>query len=479
MFFAISAPLREIFKNKCIEYMAFLLYNTIMLIAKIALGLVGLGVVVFVHELGHFLMAHLAGIDVEAFSIGWGNPILKKKIKNVEYRLGMFPVGGYCKLRGDNEFKEAWENNASGIEPVKGTFYGASPWGRMLTAFGGPLFNVLFAVLVLSCIWGIGFEVQTLDNRIVLASEFDSNASYPADDAGFKTGDRIIEVNGRKTQYFHEVQENIAVNPDRLLPVTVEREGLTLNLFVRPNLDKSTGAGKIGVYFWSDPLIADLIPDSDAAIAGLLPGDRIIRVNGQDINNTIDIMKAVEHGSGIAEFDIIRDGAESSVNIVLSQSENTALGIVWPRLQFKTPVLSPPAALVKGASESWKSLVLSLRSLSLLFKGIELTEAVSGPVRITYMVGDIAAEGFGRSFGAGLRSMADFLALISIALCVMNLLPLPVLDGGLIILSAVELIRRKPIHPKAIKVFQTAGVVIIFGLMLFAVFGDILYLTRR
>jgi regulator of sigma E protease len=135
--------------------------------------------------------------------------------------------------------------------------------------------------------------------------------------------------------------------------------------------------------------------------------------------------------------------------------------------------------VAKGVAESWKTLVISLRSLSLLFKGIELTEAVSGPVRITYMVGDIAAEGFGQSFASGLRSMADFLALISIALCVMNLLPLPVLDGGMIILAAVEWVRRRPIHPRAIRVFQTVGVVLISGLMVFALFGDIMYLTRR
>jgi regulator of sigma E protease len=302
---------------------------------------------------------------------------------------------------------------------------------------------------------------------------------YPADEAGFKTGDRIIEVNGKKTGYFHEVQENIATNPGRLLPITVERGGQVVRLNVKPDLDKSTGAGKIGVYFWSDPVVASVVPDSGAAIAGLLPGDRITHINGEAIPQSIDIMKALETKPAVIEIDYIRNGLESRENIVLSHSDGSSFGVIWPRLQYKTPVLSPPAALAKGASESWKTLVISLRSFGLLFKGIDLTEAVSGPVRITYMVGDIAAEGFGHSIGAGLRSMADFLALISIALCVMNLLPLPILDGGLIILSIVELLRRKPIHPRAIRAFQTVGVVLIFGLMVFAVFGDILYLSRR
>ena len=448
-----------------------------MVAVKIALGLLGLGIVVFIHELGHFLAARLVGIDVEAFSIGWGNPILKKKIGDVEYRLGMFPLGGYCKMRGDNEFKEAWENRASGIEPVKGTFYGTSPLRRIVVCFAGPLFNLLFAVLILSLIWGIGFEVNTLDSRIVLASDVSADATFPADAAGFKTGDRIIEVNGRKTNYYHEVQQNIATNPDKLLPVTVDRGGETISLLVKPDLDKSTGAGRIGVYFWADPLVDEIVGGSDAAIAGLLPGDLIIRVNGETITHTIDFMKAVDSSPPVAKIDYIRDGAEQTAELVLSA--DGSLGIIWPRVQYRTPSLSPPGALAKGVSEGWNTLLVSLKSLTLLFKGIDVTEAVSGPVRITYMVGDVAAEGFGQSFGTGLRSLADFIALISIALCVMNLLPLPVLDGGQIILFTVEIIRRKPLHPRAIGVFQTLGVVLICGLMLFALFGDILYLSRR
>jgi regulator of sigma E protease len=449
-----------------------------MIIAKIALGLFGLGIVVFVHELGHFLAARLVGIDVEAFSIGWGNPFFKKKIGGVEYRLGIFPVGGYCKMRGENEFNEAWEKHQSGVESVKGTYFGASPMARILVSFSGPFFNVIFAALVLATIWGMGFEVQTLDNKVVLASEV-GDGVYPADQAGLKTGDRIIEVNGRKTSYFHEVQENIAINPGKELPMTIDRHGDIIHLTIRPELDKSSGAGKIGVYFWTDPVIAGIVADSDAAIAGFLPGDRIIRVNGDTITNTIDFMKALEAYSAFATIDYIRDGTERSAEILLTQAGESKLGIMWPRVTYRAPSLSPPAALVKGVQESWKTLVLSLRSLSLLFKGIELTEAVSGPIRITYMVGDIATEGFGRSFGTGVRSMADFLALISIALCVMNLLPLPILDGGMIILCLVEMVRRKPLHPRAIGAFQTVGIVLICGLMIFAVFGDVLYLARR
>jgi len=155
------------------------------------------------------------------------------------------------------------------------------------------------------------------------------------------------------------------------------------------------------------------------------------------------------------------------------------LGIAWQAVRYQNPSLSPPLALVRGVSETWHIFTTSVRSLSLLFRGVDLTSAVSGPVRITYMVGDVAVEGFAHSFFAGLSSLAHFLALISIALCIMNLLPLPILDGGMIVLFLIEGVRKKPPHPRFISAFQTVGVVLIAGLMVFALFGDILYLTGR
>jgi regulator of sigma E protease len=452
-----------------------------MLVIKILLGLVGLGVVVFVHELGHFLAARLVGIDVEAFSLGWGRPILKKKVGTVEYRLGMFPIGGYCKMSGEHEFQAAYENKAHAIPPVQGTFYGATPLQRIVVSFAGPFFNLLFAILVFSVIWGIGFEVNTLDNRIVLVKDINPEETYPADQAGLQTGDRIIDINGKPVTNYHDIQELIATNPEKSLPIQVQRGGEVVDLTVRPDLDKSTGAGKIGVYFWSEPVISAVAEGSPAAIAGLQAGDRITRINGEDFSYTVALFRILRSQPPVLRVDYQRNGSPRQTDLVLSYTDAGAadIGISYQSIQFHTPRFSPLGALAKGARETAKTFALSVKSFGLLFRGVDLTKAVSGPVRITYMVGDVATEGFGQSFGAGISSMANFLALISIALCIMNLLPLPVLDGGLIILFIVEIIKRKPLHPRFISAFQTVGVVLIFGLMLFAVFGDILFLTRR
>ena len=452
-----------------------------MLIYKILLGFLGLGIVVFVHELGHFLAARWMGIGVEAFSIGWGKPILKKKIGDVEYRLGLFPLGGYCKMKGENELEDIYKNKREGIEAEKDSYFGVSPFRRIVTCAAGPLFNLLFAVLVLSVIWGIGFEVNTLSNRIVLVSDIVPESVNPADLAGLKTGDRILEIKGIKTETFHDIQEIIAVNPGHDLSMLVERNGAELNFSVKPVMEKSTGAGKVGIYFWTDPLIEKITGGSPAEIAGLESGDKIVKVNGAALPHTMALVKILDEKPPVLNIEYIRGGRTFTTTLIPIHTEagTKDIGIIWKAVRYHTPRLSPPFALAKGAAEAWKTFTVSLKSLSLLFKGVDLTKAVSGPVRITYMVGDIAAEGFTQSFGAGISSMASFLCLISIALCIMNLLPLPVLDGGMILLFLIEGICRKPLHPRFISVFQTVGVILIAGLMLFAVFGDILYLARR
>jgi len=449
------------------------------IIANIALGLLGLGLLVFIHELGHFIAARLVGIEVEAFSIGWGKPILKKKAGGVEYRLGMFPVGGYCKMRGGEELKEALEKNADGIEPAQGSYYAASPLRRIAVCAAGPLFNLALAVALLSVVFGAGFEFGTFENRVVLASDLEPGASFPADEAGIMTGDRIIEINGRQVSYWHEIQEAISRNPERRVSVTVERQGEAINFSAVTDVNRSTGAGMLGVSPWIDAVIAEVEPGSAADAAGLMPGDRIARINGREVANSTDVRRIMEEGPEGAAIDFVRGGDEGSAELAALQPGGR-LGITWATVQYRSPPLSPPAALASGVVGARDTLALSLRGFSLLFRGrVNPAEALSGPVGITYIMGGVATAGFERSLVAGLSSMAEILAIISIAICIMNLLPLPILDGGQIVLYLVELARRKPVRPKTLQVFQTAGAALIIGLMLFALFGDIMFLGER
>ena len=451
------------------------------MILKILFGLFGLGIVVFIHELGHFLAARAVGIDVEAFSIGWGKPLLKKKIGKVEYRIGAFPIGGYCAMKGEAEFRDALLREKKEIPREKGTFYGAHPLRRIIVAFAGPASNALFAVLVLTFVWGIGFQVRTLGNKIVLASDIESGLSYPADEAGLRTGDEIVEIDGEPVSNYQEIQDAIAPRADHKLQVVALRGGERISFELVPKLDVATGAGKIGVYFWTDPLVDKVTPGGAAAIAGVRPGDRIVALNGAPVPYTALIGSLLKDKPTTAKLELRRGEAIVQTELVLSWDEEgpSDLGIQFRTLEFRTPRLSPPAALAKGSREAWRTFTLSLGSLGLLFRGVDLTKAVSGPVRITYMVGDVAAESFGQGIGAGISAVASFLALLSIALCLMNLLPLPALDGGLILLFLFEALSRKPLKPKFVYAFQLTGTAIIFGLLLFSVFGDILFLFGR
>ncbi len=451
------------------------------MIARILIGLFGLGIVVFVHELGHFIAARLAGIQVEAFSIGWGKPIWAKRVGTVEYRIGALPFGGYCKMKGEAEFQEALAQRKDSIAREEGSFYGSHPLKRIGVAFAGPLFNAVFAVLVLSAVWGCGIEMRTLGNRVILASEVESTAAYPADAAGIRTGDRIVEIDGKKVSNFQEIQEGIAPFAGKELEIGIERDGLRMTVSVVPKLDPASGAGKIGVYFWNDPIVESVSKGSPAAIAGLRAGDRIIEANGAAVENTVGITKALSSRPNMLSLTIERNGVRQDKTLVLSWAENGSVdtGIEFGSLRIRTPKLSLPAALAKGGEETVKTFVLSIRSMALLFKGVDLTKAVSGPVRITYMVGEIATEGFGDGVGAGISAVANFLALLSVALFIMNLLPIPALDGGLIVLFLVELLRGKPLKPKTVYRFQLIGSAIVFGLLLFSLFGDILFLIGK
>jgi regulator of sigma E protease len=483
---------RSLDKIVCYEYLIYDKENGLVeaimgTVGKILLGLVGLGVVVFVHELGHFIAARSVGIEVTAFALGWGKTILKKTFGKTEYRLALFPIGGYCKMRGEDDFQEAYDEKAKTISASPGSYYAAAPWRRIIVSVAGPLFNMIFAVLVLSIIYGVGFNVSTLENRIILSSDVDgpSETLWPAEAAGLETGDRIIAIDGKATDNSNAVQLAVVPNAERELDLTVERDGQILSFSLEPLLDKSTGAGKIGVYFWTDPLLSGVVPDSPAAKAGLQSGDRIISVNGRAIPYTAALNTVLASRPGTLDITYERNGQTLQTKltplytVAEDGSQTVDIGISYQTISYHTPNYGFFGSLAKGAAETWQLFTVSVQSFALLFKGVDLTQAVSGPVRITFMVGEAASEGFSESFGLGILSMAEFLALISIALGITNLLPLPVLDGGSVVLFFVEMLRRRPLSPRGLYAFQMVGVVLIAGLLLFAVFGDILFLVRR
>ncbi len=447
----------------------------------ILLGLIGLSIVVIVHEFGHFVIARSLGVDVEAFSIGWGPPLFKHRGKKTEWRIGVLPIGGYCKLKGEDGFRTALEQKLDFIPTDKGSFYSAHPMKRIAIAIAGPAFNMLFAVLVFVIVVAIGITIQTAPNRIVLASEaggmMKGDGPNPADIAGLKTGDFIKAIDGRTIRDYSDLQEIIAGNPEKALSVEVLRDGVVQNLVLTPRLDPNSGAGVIGVYAWVDPVIASVKDESPAAIADIRPGDTIVEANGKTIRNTVDLMNVFKDANGPVDLVLTRDTKTVSATIVAKSLEETGIGFVGVTRTDKAQSL--PEALSRGAKETISTFSLTVKSIGLLFRGVNVFKAVSGPARITYLIGSAASEQIKADGLAGLVPVFSFLAFLSVSLAIMNLLPLPVLDGGLILVFIIEILRRKPLTAKSLYRYQFIGAAFVLVLFVVATMSDIFFFAGK
>ncbi|MBO7485906.1 MAG: RIP metalloprotease RseP [Spirochaetaceae bacterium] len=443
----------------------------------IILGIIALSVIIIFHEFGHFIAAKLCKIEVDAFSLGMGPVLLHKKIRGTDFRLSLVPLGGYCALKGENAFQNAIDADLSEIPKEKGTFY-ENPLKRILIAFSGPFANVVFSVIAYFFIALIGYSYQTTGTKIILANEIYPEISSAAEQAGLRTGDEITAINGKTVDNFQEMYTIIATNPNKQMDFEVLRNNQTYHFLLTPQLEKSTGAGKIGVLSWTDPVIAEIPPDSDAAKAGLKLNDIIKKADNIEITNTADFMKAIENKRNVA-LTVERNGNLIELNLPINYNQDNGgyiTGISFPYKTVEVKANSIFSALTSGFKETGENIAVTIKTLKLLFSGIDLTNAVSGPVRITLMLGDTAKAGFSAGLAEGIVSVLSFLAIISISLFIMNLLPLPILDGGLILFAFIEFVRGKGLKPKTIYQFQKIGIVLIALLFIFAFSGDLRYL---
>jgi regulator of sigma E protease len=450
------------------------------------LGLLGLGLVVIVHELGHLVAAKASGVEVEIFSVGWGPRIASFTRGKTEWRISAFPIGGFCKMKGEDAFRKALEDKASAIPRDSGSFYGTSPWRRIAIALSGPFANLVFAIIVFTLVFAIGYTVPTTSNRIVLASEYSLDASakkgsYPADAAGLKSGDRIVSADGKPIVDYSDIQEFVALNADRPVRLGIERGGILLSITITPAMDRETGAGRIGIFSWIEPEVESVVAGGAAAIAGVEAGDRIIAVDGTPIPHAIAALALLASKPERAVFSLDRGGRRIEALLVLSWNDSGAsnLGIGFKTQPKTIKATSFGSSIASGLAETWKTFSVSIKGLGLLFKGVDLFKAVSGPARITYMVGKSATEGFQSAGSGGIALPFNFLAFLSIGLFIMNLLPIPALDGGLIAIALLELLRRKPLKPLTVYRYQFVGSAMILAIFVFATIGDVLFFAAH
>ncbi len=450
-------------------------------------GIPALGIIVFVHELGHFLAAKASGIGVEVFSLGWGKRLWGFTRGSTVYQIAWFPIGGYCKMKGEMLRGDMSAESAAAMRAEPGSFLAAPPWRRIVVAVAGPASNFVFAVLVLTLIWWLGFRIHSTDSRIVLASQYyPTLAGSPADKAGLETGDRVLAIDGRPIQSFWEISETVRRSPGRALALTVDRAGGRIALRIVPERDAETRLGRIGVYAWVEPRVGHVDPGSPSDRAGLQAGDLITAVNDKPVPYDVAFYAVLEEhfaaGAQPATIAYHRGGEQRTTTLDRGGAAAGAIdiGLTFAQKVYRSPRLGLGDALVTGVQRTGEIVSMSVAGLRQLLhmQNRRLDDVVAGPIRITRMVGEATVSGFRLGVGEGFVAFFQFVALLSIAIAIMNLLPLPALDGGLIVISAAEAVSRRQLGPRLLWRFQIIGTIVVFGLIFLAVASDILSMGR-
>lgn len=440
---------------------------------KIALGILGLSVLVVVHEFGHFIAARAVGIEVITFSIGFGPKLLSKKLllgkdkKETEFCLSLLPLGGYCRLKGEHSMLQAWEQKLTHIPHEEGALFAVAPWRRIIVSLAGPLANFLLAILLMTTLFIARYEIKYLEPRVVLLSET-REGSFPADKAGIQTGDTILSINGNDISTFSEIKEYVAFSPDKEQTLLVLRDGKNLELIVKPQINKEGTSGIIGVYPYVEPIISELTP-AESTLFKI--DDRITKLDGTPVKEAIGFINRLTPGQNHTA-EIIRNGQTKSIEFAVP--ETGELSFSFPEQIGKSPKMNPVKALWAGTKESASMFKMTIKGLRLLFTGkVSVTKSLSGPIRIINTTGNIAMMMFGEEAGYGVALFIQFIVLISVSLAFMNLLPIPALDGGQVLLFTYDAVTKKELKPSLVYYYQTVGAVMVLGLVFMAFFLDI------
>jgi regulator of sigma E protease len=436
--------------------------HPLQLVQSIIYGLFSLGILVFVHELGHFLIGRRAGIRVTTFSIGFGRGIFSFDRKGTHYKIGWIPIGGYCRFAGEGE--DLGDDRKG--EPDE--FFERPPGARLATVSAGVLFNFIFALMIFTGLNTFGYSYTSMDNRITvvdkrIAPEADV---FPALAAGLQSGDRILAVDGRPTASFARVAEEIATRPEQTLRLTIGRDGTTLEKTVTSSL-RTEGAGFINIAPFVPAVIESVSNGMPAALAGLRSGDRIVSLDGEPVDSLPLLRALLQETKGrVVDVGLVRDGKAMSFRITpqLTPPETAegqaryTLGFTAPipeLLSFDSERLALPAAFLQSFSQFGENIRRVVTGIRTLFhKDVQASKAVAGPARIIVISGTVMKE-------SSFTGYLQFLAMISIALGFFNLLPIPAADGGHIVLIIIEKIRGKRFSFAVLRRIQMVGILLL------------------
>lgn len=430
-----------------------------------------LGAMIFVHELGHFLVAKWLGIRVEIFSLGFGTRLWGFKRGDTDYRLSLVPLGGYVKMAGDNLAEDR--------EGAPDEFLSHSKWHRFLVAIAGPVMNIITALAIPLVASMIHYEIPAylIEPAVVASTPADS----PAGVAGIQTGDHIVKFNGEPVATWRDLSDHVMLNPGQTVKLTVDRNGQPADIPVTLGVSGS-GAEKIGSLgaFPNLPgatvVVVKTVVGSRAESAGMQAGDSILAVNGQEIGADVDRLVSIINKNANQELSLSVKRANGEQVELKATPEPDADGL--GRLGFQPATgnipmivtrLGPTDAVVYSFETNMRFIRLTGTAFSQIFQGNrKVGESLSGPIGIAHIVGQATQQGVGQVF--------ELMGLLSLNLGVFNLLPIPVLDGGLIFMLALEALLGffgLTLSVGAKEKMLNVGLVLIVLLMGFVIFNDI------
>lgn len=430
----------------------------------IVAAIIGLGIMILVHEWGHFIVARLCGVRVEVFSIGFGNRIFGWKRNGTDYRLAVLPFGGYVRMAGENPAEER--------TGAPDEFLSQPRWKRLLIILAGPFMNFVLAVVVMWGLYMVGMPVSAYFHDAPQVAAIIPKST--ADKAGLRVDDRIVAIDGSKVSSWGQVLSNDAIIPGNELSLSVERAGQLLTLKETVPQTLTTSCDLLGCAKQRAE-INSVMKGGPAAEAGLKPGDVITSVNGEMIANREVLTDVVTHSEGKpVEMGVLRDGKELTMTVkpaYIDLGQGTgkqwAVGVGFPILG---DTVRESYSFLRAGQQSWeKNYDLSKEIISFvggLFSGRFSLKDTAGPVGIVKISVQAAK--------LGMAEFITFMAFLSINLGILNLLPIPILDGGHVLMLAIEGSLRRDLSVAMKERFLTAGLIFLLTVIGFVTYFDIL-----
>ncbi len=448
------------------------------MLSTVVIFIIVLGVLVFVHELGHFLVAKASGVGVLKFSLGFGPKIIGKKVGETEYLISALPLGGYVKMLGEGPDEEITE------EDQAKSFSNKPPLTKMAIVFAGPAFNILFTVLVYTFVFMYGMEILS---SVVGYVEKGS----PAYHSGIRSGDKIIRIDDESITEWNNIDDYVSEKIGEKISLTILRNGQEMVVEATPKKQDSLNifqepieVGFIGVWPFISTIVGQVSKDSPAEAGGLKSGDKIVAIEGIEVGQWSKTVEIIRESAG-KELSFIVERGDETVHLKITPGEHKdtlstgeeitigRIGISSGQPHNKSVFLkryNPFAAFIRGWGQTWELTKLIGISMKKLVAGEVSSKNIAGPIGIAQMTGQVAKQ--------GLISLLSFMAFMSINLGILNLLPIPILDGGHLLFFTLEVILGKPLNEKKMETAQKIGLTLLIALMVLAFYNDILRLLN-